>query len=398
MNERRGRGMRIIVQGHLVRGPLGGRAWNPLQYVVGLDRLGYEVCFLEDSGDVPWSCYDPTRSVTDRDPTYGLQFAATIFERVGLGDCWAYYDAHTSRWFGPCAENIRERCANAELLLNLGLSNPMRPWTAEIPVRVLVDTDPAFTQVSHLTDNTLAGRAQQHTAFFSFGENIGKSGCFIPNDGFPWQPTRLPLVPDLWPMTPGSAQGAWTTVMHWNGGGCEYGGVRYGMKNDSFSPYLDLPERVRQLFTVALGRPTAARQRLQAHGWVVTNPLEATRDPWTYQQFLRDSKAEFSVAKHGYVISRSGWFSERSVGYLASGRPAVLQDTGFSDWLPTGSGVISFHNPEEAIAGIQEISRRYEFHCKAAREIAEEYFEATKVLSHLIERAMNPTPTLKEGS
>jgi hypothetical protein len=128
---------------------------------------------------------------------------------------------------------------------------------------------------------------------------------------------------------------------------------------------------------------------LQKLGWRILDSREPTQDPWTYLRYIEKSKAEFSVAKHAYVVSRTGWFSERSVAYLASGRPVVLQDTGFSDWLPTGAGIIGFHDLEEAIAGVQEINSRYEYHCRAAREIAEEYFHATKVLSRLIERAMN---------
>jgi hypothetical protein len=160
------------------------------------------------------------------------------------------------------------------------------------------------------------------------------------------------------------------------------------MKSDSFRDYIDLPEKAGPIFELAVGGETA-HKLLSSRGWAIRDPLEVTRDPWTYERFLQGSKAEFSVAKHGYVVSRTGWFSERSAAYLASGRPVVIQDTGFSDWLPTGAGVLPFSTPEQALAGIEDVNSRYEFHCRAARAVAEEYFDARKVLPRLIEKAMN---------
>jgi len=153
---------------------------------------------------------------------------------------------------------------------------------------------------------------------------------------------------------------------------------------------MHLPEQARRLFELAVGGTEAPRELLRSKGWEVCNPLEPTRNPWTYQRYIQQSKAEFSVAKHTYVSTRCGWFSDRSAAYLASGRPVVVQETGFSDWLQAGSGVIPFNTPEQALAGIEELESRYQFHCRAARSVAEEYFDACKVLTHLLECAMNP--------
>jgi hypothetical protein len=161
------------------------------------------------------------------------------------------------------------------------------------------------------------------------------------------------------------------------------------MKSDSFGSYLDLPERVGPILELAVGSPTAPRDLLRAKGWTVSDPIEAARTPWSYQHYIQQSKAEFGVAKHGYVVTRSGWFSERSAAYLSSGRPIIVQETGFSDWLQTGAGVIPFSTPEDALAGIEEINSHYDFHCRAARAVAEEYFDSDKVLSRLIDKAMN---------
>jgi hypothetical protein len=261
-----------------------------------------------------------------------------------------------------------------------------------IPSRVLIDTDPVFMQLRHLHDPAARNQALAHTAFFSFGENIGTPGCSIPQDGLPWQPTRQPVVLDAWSMTPGSVQGKFTTVMQWDSYPArEHEGRRYGMKSDSFSPYIDIPQQTAAVFELALGSASAQQALLINKGWIVRDSREPTADPWIYQRYIQQSKAEFSVAKQGYVVSGSGWFSERSAAYLASGRPVVIQDTGFSKWLQTQAGVIPFNTPEEALAGINEINRRYEFHCQAAREIAAEYFAASKVLPHLLESALKPT-------
>jgi hypothetical protein len=381
--------LRIIVLGYVVRGPLGGMVWSNLQYLMGLGELGHEVYFVEDSNDYP-SCYDPVRDVVDTDPTYGLGFATRAFRRIALDGRWAYWDAHTSRWLGPCAERIADICATADLLLNLCGVNPLRPWLETIPVRVFVDEDPAFTQIRHLTDPGARALALRHTAFFSFAQNIGQSGCAVPDDGLPWEATRQPVVLDALATTPGPHRGKFTTVMLWDSYPAPtYAGVRYGMKSDSFAPYLDLPAKAGRVFELAVGSATAPRDFLRERGWMVRDSRRPTRDVPTYQRYIQRSKAEWSVAKHGYVVSRSGWFSERSTAYLAAGRPVLLQETGFSDWLPTGAGVVSFISPGDVLAGVEAINTRYEFHCKSARALAEEYFDSRKVLTRLIESAIN---------
>lgn len=379
--------LRIIVLGYIVRGPLGGMVWSTMQYLIGLFCLGHDVYFVEDSDDYP-SCYDPARGITDTDPTYGLQFAKHTLEQVGLGDRWAYYDAHTSRWLGPCADRILGICATADLVLNFCGVNPLRPWLMQIPARALIDGDPAFTQIRHLTEPATRDRALQHTAFLSLASNINLPQSLIPNDGLPWQPTTLPIVLDAWPVTPAPLQGKFTTVMQWESYSVqEYQGVRYGMKSDSFAPYIDLPKRVGGIFELAVSGASTPSALLESNGWVLREP--PTQTPWTYQQYIQQSKAEFSVAKHGFVVSRSGFFSDRSVCYLASGRPVLIQETGLSDWLPIGEGILTFRNLSEAVNGIEAINADYKRHQQAARSLAEEYFDSNKVLSSLLETAMS---------
>lgn len=381
--------MQIVVLGYIVRGPVGGLAWHYLQYVMGLARMGHDVCFLEDSGDTSWCCYDPSRHVSDTDPTFGLAFAARAFQIAGIPERWAYYDAHTGQWHGPLAQSALDHCANAELLLNLSGENQLRNWTRRIPRRAFVDTDPVFTQIRHLTDAGRRENAEQHTVFFSFGENVGR-GASIPDDGFPWQPTRQPIVLDAWPVVPAPDAGRFRTVMQWESYAArEYQGRRFGLKSDSFMPYLDLPVRVGTRFEIAVGGRSAP-QLLGAHGWIVSNPLVAIPDPLGYQRFLQQSKAEFTVAKHGYVVSRSGWFSERSAAYLASGRPVVAEDTGFRAYMPSGDGLLPFSSPAEAVQAVTDVLKRYDHHCRAARALAEAQFDSRRVLQDLLDRALQP--------
>lgn len=388
--------LRIIVLGYIIRCPLGGMAWHYLQYVLGLQQLGHDVCFLEDSGDEPWACYDPSRGTNDTDPSYGLSFAGKAFGRLGMGTCWAYYDAFRQVWHGPRSANILDFCSAADVMINLSGSNCLRPWTAEIPSRVYVDTDPVFTQIRNLADETRRRRTAEHNSFFTFGENVTNRKCGIPVDGFPWQPTRQPVVLDSWPVVPGPVDGPFTTVMQWDNAIQSvprlHGGRHYGRKSDSFEPYANLPQRCPARFALAIGGAEAPGDRLRGLGWNVLDPLELTRDPFCYREFVQDSMAEFSVAKEGYVSARSGWFSERSAAYLASGRPVVVQDTGFTDWLEADGGVVAFTNPDEALAGLQNVMDRYEWHCREARRVARDYFDANGVLRSLLQRAVPYAP------
>jgi hypothetical protein len=372
--------MRIAVCGYIVRGPLGGLAWHHLQYVLGLHRMGHDVAFVEDSDDYE-GCYDPSTNAMGTDPAYGLRFAADAFARVGLDGRWCYHDAHEGRWLGPLAPRWLDDC---ELLIDVSGVNPPRPWWDRIPARALIDTDPAFTQLRHLEHG-----APAHTAFFTFAENVG-DGARLPDDGLPWRPTRQPVVIDAWPESEAPADGPWTTVMQWDSyPEREHDGVRYGMKSRVFDEYLGLPARLpAERFGLALGSATGTvRDRVQAQGWTLHDPLEVTRDPWTFQDFVRASKGEFSVAKHGYVVSNSGWFSERTAGYLASGRPAVVQDTGFTRRLPTGEGLIGFSDLDSAVAGIEAVSADLARHAAVARELAAAHFGHEVVLSDLLSAA-----------
>ena len=378
--------LKIVILGYIVRGPYGGLVWHHLQYVLGLKKLGHEVLFVEDSDEYA-SCSNPFTPELTKEPSYGLQFIKDVFDHFDMKNDWAYYDSHTTTWHGLSKENVFSFCDSADIVLNISAVNPLRDWWSKIPNRILIDTDPVFTQIRHLTNKQDNETAQHHTAFFSFGENFGKSGCTIPDDGFKWKPTRQPVFLDAWKISEQTPNAKWTTVMQWDSYKEKiFANRAFGMKSSSFSEFENLPHLIpAEHFELAIGSASAPVEKLKNNGWKVISSIVPTETAWSYQDYIMQSKGEWSVAKHGYVVSNSGWFSERSTCYLASGKPVLVQDTGFSDLIETGKGLFSFSSVEHIMNSIEDINGNYVQHCKWAREIAEEYFDGTKVLRSLLE-------------
>lgn len=375
--------LNIIVLGYIVRGPIGGMTWHHLQYCLGLKQLGHNVFFMEDSGDSEYCCYDPIRNVTDANATYGLKYATEVFQMSGMEKDWAYFDMHTNTWYGN-AERVENVISNADMFINVSLINPVRDSLQRIPVRVLIDTDPVFTQIRNTNEPARMKIAREHNFFFTFGENYGEAGCTIPADGFPWKPTRQPVFLPAWKSLQNKPSGNWTTVMQWDSYKSEkFEGREFGMKSVSFEEYLDIPHQFPgEKFSLAIGG--APFERLKSHGWEILDFFPPSQSPWTYKKFIENSKGEFSVAKHGYRSSLSGWFSERSANYLAMGKPVITQDTGFSKLLPTGKGLFAFNSPNDIKHLLDEVNSDYDLHSKHARLIAEEFFNSDTVLRKLL--------------
>lgn len=396
--------LRILVAGLLVRRPIGGLAWHYLHYLLGLHALGHEVFYLECSDEYYPTFYEPDAAEKDTatsqstafqrqsyNSSYGLEFTADTLHRLGLGERWGFWDGCQGRMFGPLANVDPAVYRSADILLNISNWMTLDDWLCDIPIRVLVDTDPVFSQAGHLAVPQSLDLALRHNAFLTFGENYGVAACGIPEDGFPWRPTRQPIVLDQWPQTRGMPDGSFTTVMSWD----SYDPAivekkRYGLKSDSFQPYFDLPEQTGETLELAMNDGSGeVRSLLGKFGWRLRDAVQTTRDPWTYRQYIEASKAEFAIAKHAYAATNSGWFSERSACYLAAGRPVITQETGFSRWMDVGRGVFSFEDPVQALAAINEVSGNYGRHCDYAREVAAEYFDHRKVLPEMLDSAIN---------
>jgi hypothetical protein len=375
--------MNIVLSGYFIRYPLSGHSWYEVQYLVGLQRLGHRVWYFEDYG---WedSCFDPDRGTMTGDPSYGVDYACTLLAPFGLDENWCYL-AEDGAAHGMPRDQLAELLRGCDLYINVGNIN----WIPELELcrrRALIDADPVFTQIG---GHGMGGPPTRYSVHFTRGENVGSPGCEMPTGGIRWVPTRAPVVLDLWPVRPGNPAAPFTTVMNWSAyGDRTHEGRVYGQKDREFEQYMDLPDATGEPMQIALNAPESVKARLRSGGWKLVSPFEATRTPERYQQYLADSRAEFSVAKHAYVTTFSGWFSERSACYLASGRPVLVQDTGYTRWLPSGTGVVPFSTDKEAISGVEDIGARYDEHCRAARAIAEEYFNAERILCRFLEQSV----------
>lgn len=377
--------LKVLVGVYMVRGPLGAMTWHYLQYAAGLARLGHDVTVVEDSDDQEYTCLDPRTGEVGTDPTYGLEYTRKALAPFGLQDRFAYYDVHGGGWTGPARATVLQDFADADLYLNVSGVNAFRSWHAQVPVRVYVDTDPGFVQVRNFTEPSRRRDVEAHNRFLTFGERFGAADCRIPDDGFPWRPTRQPVVLDAWPVTPPRPGAPMTTVLKWDSYRTRaLGDLVLGMKSASFDQVLDLPSTAPLPLEMAIGAPYPAKALLSA-GWRLRNPFIEAVDPPAFQRYVQSSTGEFTVAKHGYVVTRGGWFSERSAHYLASGRPVVTEETGFSDLLPTGEGLLAFTTRDGAQAALEQVAADPARHGTAAREIAEAHFDSDVVLTRLLE-------------
>jgi hypothetical protein len=374
----RPRGLRVVVSGMVAGDPhQGGATWAVLQYVLGFQRLGHDVLLLEQLE--PGADGAGSASVA-----YFRELAASF----GLEDSAALLAAGGSETAGLSYERLREFCAHADLLVNVSGLLTDRELLGAIPVRVYLDLDPAFNQLWHATGIDM--RFGGHTHFVTVGQAIGTAASNVPDCGLDWIPTVPPVVLERWPQAEGEGNGRLTTIGNWRGyGSIDYEGVQYGQKVHSMRRFISLPRLTDASFELAFAIHPDEKPDLEAlaeHGWELVDPRVVAGTPARYADFIRDSRGELGIAKSGYVVSHSAWFSDRSACYLASGRPVLAQETGFSDFLPCGEGLLAFETVEEAVAGIEELSRDYSLHARRARELAVEHFDSDKVLMRLIEK------------
>lgn len=375
--------LKILLSGMIASNPYqGGATWAVLQYLLGLKNLGHEVFFVEPIAD---ESLRPARS-----PLASSENAAyfrAVAGEFGLAKSAALLLAGTEETVGGSYEQLRRAASRADLLINVAGMLGDQSLTESIPVRVYLDLDPAFVQLWHDAEG-IDMRFDGHTHFVSVGQFVGQPGCTVPTCGLEWIKTLQPVVLELWPVNERVSYDGLTTIANWRGyGSIEHGGVFYGQKAHSLRQFIDLPTLTEEKFFLALSiHPEETRdlEALRSHGWNLLDPARVAGSPAAYRQFIGESRGEFGVAKSGYVNSRCGWFSDRSVCYLASGKPVVAQETGFSEFLPTGEGLFAFETSEDVLAAIQSVNTCYAQHAAASRALAEEYFAADRVLPRLL--------------
>jgi hypothetical protein len=382
--------MRAVVTGMIATYPVGGVVWDYGQYALGLERLGWDVYYLEDTG---WQAYDPDKGEYGDDYAYGVRFLAQSLAALSptLAQRWHVRDMH-GRAYGVEAVEFARVVADADLFLNVSGGTLLRDAYMACPRKVLIDSDPGWNQFVNFPkwdaqpgwQGSHGYRAHDH--FFTYAERMGAPDCALPTMGLAWHPTRPPVVMDCWQPQPPAE--TWTTVMTWDNfrKPIEHGGRTYGTQERAGAKVEALPPQVPARLEIAAGGLTAPRDRWRALGWSVVDSHGVSRTPEEYRGYIQRSRGEFSVAKNVYVDTRCGWFSCRSVCYLAAGRPVVVQDTGFSELLPTGRGLLAFSDLTSAAEAVRAVEADYAAHARAAREIAATHFSSEAVLGDLLKK------------
>ena len=395
--------MKAIVTGMIATYPVGGVVWDYGQYALGLERMGFEVYYLEDTGGMT---YDPRVREYVEDPSYGVAYLAESLRFLSptLGSRW-HFRAMDGRTYGIEPKAFEELVAEADVLINVSGGTLLRDAYMRCRRKLLIDSDPGwnhFRNYPRLDQNPTWGGGhgyRAHDFFFTYAERIGSPTCNLPDMGLQWHPTRPPVVLDMWQAEPPGD--TWSTVLTWKNHpeSITYKGKHYGTKEMEFEKVESLPTLVKARLALAAGgtdRPGdeeqarrwyPTRPRWEAQGWLVLDAHDVTSTPEHYRHYIQQSRAEFSVAKNVYVATGSGWFSCRSVCYLAAGRPVVVQDTGFSSVISCGEGIVPFSTLQEAARGICEVEENYDRHRASALRLARDEFAAEKVLGKMLDDA-----------
>jgi hypothetical protein len=377
---------KIAFAGAVAQKPnVGGLTWVFLQYLLGFRRLGYDVMFLDEVQ--PDTLVDSEGQPSSLEESVNLSYFREVMERFGLSDSFALItDGGTT--IGRSRREVTEHVKDSVCLVNVMGYLKDEEILASARRRVFLDIDPGLGQLWH--ELGLADSFSGHDDFVTIGENIGKPDCPIPDCGLTWITTPQPVVLEHWPAH-SQANGSFTTVASWRGpyGPIEYEGRTYGLRVHEFRKFIELPRLTDASFELALDiHPDEVKDlRLLAENeWSLVDPVTVAGDPFTYRDYVQRSRAEFMVAKSLYVEGNCAWFSDRSLCYLATGKPVLAQDTGFRSIYPTGEGLLAFSTTEEAAAGADAILSDYSRHARTARSIAEEYFDSDKVLTRLLEK------------
>jgi hypothetical protein len=374
----------IIVSSKIAAVPKqGGWTWLVLQYVLGLRRLGHEVIFLES--------LDP-KDIRPAEQPFARSENAAYFRRVtrehGLASSSCLLLTGTQDTVGLSFSELRATVDRADALLNLSGVLRDEMLVDRVPVRIYLDLDPGFTQLWSAVqgiDMNFSG----HTHFVTIGLGVGQPTSRVPLCDLPWITTPQPIVLSEWPVAQRVEHDALTTIANWRGyGSVEHEGRLYGQKVHSLREFISLPLETDEKFLLALAiHPDEVRdlEALRSNGWELTDPMKAAGSPGSYRRFIQGSRGELGIAKSGYVAADCGWFSDRSICYLASGRPVIAQETGFSRYFPTGEGLFAFTSIDDVLLAISAVRADYARHARAARAIAEEYFDSDRVLLQLLE-------------
>jgi hypothetical protein len=384
---------RIVVMGFMGSCPIAGVIWQHIHYLVGLQRLGHDVYYIEDSARLP---YNPETFEVSNEFDYAAHLLDRLSREFQFRNHWAFCARYLPKnpTVGLPLKKIRQLYRDADAILNICGAQEFNDDLL-ISDRILyVESDPGVEQIKidkgvRSTINYL----RRHRALFTFGENLGKKTFPVPTHGFNWLATRQPVVTDLWKtdrVPPRSA--VFTSVANWSTSGLKdisWRGDKYlWSKSREFLRFISAPKKSGETFELATNIEDANTcAKFSRNGWRLHCPLQLSVDYWLYRDYIRRSKGEFTVAKDQYIRLRTGWFSDRSACYLAAGRPVIIQETGFTRNYGGKAGLLSFQSLDEIVEAVKTINADYRKHSRAARALAREFFEAKKVLKSILDRA-----------
>jgi len=379
----------LVVWGYLGSYPFGGMTWQALHYLAGFRRLGFDVWYVQESERplLHAETFEPTR-----EPEANATYLARYMEAIGLGDRWVLRPPGATACVGALdREGLERLYAGARLVVNVCGAQELLPHHDAIASLVYVQTDPVSDQVRVAAgDGEKIRELDAYDCLFTYGENLGGADCPVPLERYVWHPTRPPVVVDWWATDEPPEDRTLTTIAKWRHTDKDVrwnGSVWRWSKHPEFARFLLTAQRVGVPLEIAVSAISDEElAELRRHGWR-TRPSALLKSPAAYRRYIRGSLGEFTAAKEQYVATRSGWFSDRSVCYLAAGRPVVMQDTGFRDGVPVGEGLLLVRDLDGAVAAVDDVVARYGRHAAAARAIAEEHFAAERVLGDLLTSA-----------
>ncbi len=384
---------RIVVMGFMGSIPIAGVVWQHIHYLVGLQRLGHDVYYIEDSARLP---YNPKTFEINNSFDYAVTALRQLAREFGFENRLAFCARYLPGNPGACLsfKKVQLLYREADAILNVCGSQEFNEDLLASERILYVESDPGLEQIKVEQRNRETTKyLRRHRALFTFGENVGTKKFAVLARGLKWLPTRQPVVTDLWKTSRAPASGAvFTTVANWNTSDLKdfvWRGEKYlWSKSREFLRFIQAPKKSGETFELATDiKDEATRARFIRNDWRFRAPMDLSVDHRLYRDYLRRSKGEFTVAKDQYVRLHSGWFSDRSACYLAAGRPVITQQTGFTELYGGAVGLLAFQSLGEIAEAVRMINADYRRHSRAAREIACEFFEAEKVLRSLLERA-----------
>ena len=373
--------------------PIAGVIWQHLHYIVGLQRLGHDVYYIEDSARLP---YNPETFEVNNEFDYAAKVLGRLANEFDFKNRWAFCARYLKKnpTTGLPLKKIRQLYREADAILNICGTQEFNDDLLKSDRIIYVESDPGVEQIKiDKGVKSTIDYLSRHHALFTFGENVGTKKFPVSTHGLKWHATRQPIVSDLWKTNRAPKRAAvFTSIANWSTSGLKditWRGRKYlWSKSREFLRFAAAPKRAGETFELATNiQDLCAREKFERNGWRLVSPLQMSIDYWHYRDYIQQSKGEFTAAKDQYVRLNTGWFSDRSACYLAAGRPVITQETGFTKNYGGDAGLLAFRSLSEIADAVKKINSDYPKHSGAARQIAREIFEAEKVLKSLLDRA-----------